>query len=120
MELLFRGVVFFQVKGIDMTDLVRMTIVRNCEPDGSGGQVADQAGIPLPDGLLDEILQSFIHRYGPPPDGVSQERWMIYQVRMFVTSLLVETGVAVGVPQYIATVEERVRNINEGLTIIEG
>lgn len=86
-----------------MADSIRIIITRNCNEDGTGGTVVDNAATVLGSigetPVLDAVVAAFAEAYGvheiPDPNGeegdmipVSGYRNMTYRMRMFATEIV--------------------------------
>lgn len=101
-------------------DSIKITITRNCNPDGSGGTVADSVAAVMQDGVLDSILDAFVDKYGEPPQGVSRERWYAVCVRKMVRTRREEYLSQQKIDSAKTEAADEVRTEDEQTVVVEG
>jgi ribonuclease I len=107
-------------------DSVRIIITKDCNQDGTGGTVVDDATsvlAPLPNGtsLLDTITAAFQDAYGihtVEDVPVSLYRNFAYRVRMFVTEIVTGYVSKLAAQQAAATAQQTAQNAMAAVTVI--
>lgn len=101
-------------------DSIKVTITRDCNPDGTEGTVADSVTAVMPPGLLDSILDTFADRFGPLPDTISRERWYSICLRKIASQYREEYLTRQEIQQAASQAADRNQSDNAQVTVVEG